>query len=226
MRSPAWSSHAESVDVSGKLQIKPGQSVALLNPPPGMTLPGAQAAATAADADALIAFVVREQDLGAAEQAVAAARAGRLAWISYPRAASSGQTSIATGWSRPWPPTTCSLSARCPSTTPGPRCVSAPGTGNARHRRPRPAGHGRLPGARADPLAPTNRRPRAWVNQPARIRQLTAHGRTEYCRGLAVGRVNSSPRRRRAASGLVAVHGHGRDCLRPIRVDSGDEEAL
>ncbi len=42
------------------------------------------AEATAADADAVIAFVVRQDDLGSAEQAVAAAHADRLAWIGYP----------------------------------------------------------------------------------------------------------------------------------------------
>jgi hypothetical protein len=77
--------HAESVDVTGKLQLKPGQSVAVLNPPPGPVLPGVVAAATAADADAVVAFVVRQDDLGLAQQAVAAARADRLAWIGYPK---------------------------------------------------------------------------------------------------------------------------------------------
>lgn len=79
------SRHAGSVDIGGKLQLKPGQSVALLNPPPGLVLPGLVAAATAADADAVIAFVVRQDDLGSAEEAVAAARADRLAWVSYPK---------------------------------------------------------------------------------------------------------------------------------------------
>jgi hypothetical protein len=73
------------VDVGSKLQLKPGQSVAVLNPPPGLILPEVAAAATAADADAVIAFVVRQDDLGSAEQAVAAARADRLAWIGYPK---------------------------------------------------------------------------------------------------------------------------------------------
>ena len=36
-------------------------------------------------ADAVVAFVVRQDDLGSAEQAVAAARADRLAWIGYPK---------------------------------------------------------------------------------------------------------------------------------------------
>ena len=73
------------MDVSGKLQLKPGQSVTVLNPPAGLALPGVVAAATAADADAVVAFVIRQDDLGSAEQAVAAARADRLAWIGYPK---------------------------------------------------------------------------------------------------------------------------------------------
>ena len=71
--------------VSSKLQLRPGQSVAVLNPPPGLVLPGVVTAATAADADAVVAFVVRQDDLGSAEPAVAAARADRLAWIGYPK---------------------------------------------------------------------------------------------------------------------------------------------
>jgi len=85
LRPPAGPRHAESVDVSGKLQLRPGQSVAVLNPPPGLVLPGVVAAASAADADAVVAFVVRQDDLGSAEQAVAAARADRLTWIGYPK---------------------------------------------------------------------------------------------------------------------------------------------
>ena len=73
------------MEVSSKLQLKPGQSVAVLNPPPGLVLPDVVTAATAADADAVVAFVVRHDDLGSAEQAVAAARADRLAWIGYPK---------------------------------------------------------------------------------------------------------------------------------------------
>ena len=43
------------------------------------------AAATAADADVVIAFVARQDDLPSAEHAIAAARADRLAWVSYPK---------------------------------------------------------------------------------------------------------------------------------------------
>jgi hypothetical protein len=73
------------MDVSSKLQLRPGQSVAVLNAPPGLVLPDVVAAASAEDADAVVAFVVRQDDLGSAEQAVAAARADRLAWIGYPK---------------------------------------------------------------------------------------------------------------------------------------------
>jgi hypothetical protein len=85
LRPPHWQLHADSVDLTDKLQIKPGQSVAVVNPPPGLALPGVLAPATAAGADAVIAFVARQDDLDSAEQAVAAARADRLAWISYPK---------------------------------------------------------------------------------------------------------------------------------------------
>src|SRR4029077_12533679 len=77
--------HARQVDLSGKLQIKPGQSAAVLNAPPGLTLPAGPAAASAADADAVIAFVTRREDLDSAGEAVAAARADRLGWIGYPK---------------------------------------------------------------------------------------------------------------------------------------------
>ena len=52
-------------------------------------------------------------------------RADRLTWIGYPRVASSGQISTATGSSRRWRAMACGPSARSESTAPGPRCVSA-----------------------------------------------------------------------------------------------------
>ena len=85
MRLTAAVVHARQVDLSGKLQIKPGQSAAVLNAPAGLALPGVPVAASASDADAVIAFVTRREDLDSAGQAVAAARAGRLAWIGYPK---------------------------------------------------------------------------------------------------------------------------------------------
>jgi hypothetical protein len=73
------------VDISSKLQIKPGQSVAILNAPAGLILPGMPAAPAADDADVVIAFVARRGDLPSAEQAIAAAQADRLAWIGSPK---------------------------------------------------------------------------------------------------------------------------------------------
>lgn len=120
----AVQAHAGSMEVSSKPQLKPGQLVALLNAPPGLVLPEVVVAATPADADSFVAFVVRQDDLASAEQ-VAAARADRLAWIGYPKGGSSEQTSTATGSSRRWRAIACSPSARCRSMTPGPRCASA-----------------------------------------------------------------------------------------------------
>lgn len=73
------------MDISSKLQIKPGQTIAVLNAPPDLVIPGTRATATAGAADVVIAFVTRQDDLPAAEQAIAAAREDRLAWISYPK---------------------------------------------------------------------------------------------------------------------------------------------
>jgi hypothetical protein len=93
LRPPPWQLHADNVDLTGKLQITPGQSVAVVNLPPGVVLPGVVAVATAADADAVVVFVARRDDLGSAEQAVAAAREDRLAWISYPQGRPAGDRS-------------------------------------------------------------------------------------------------------------------------------------
>jgi hypothetical protein len=73
------------VDLSSKLQIKAGQSVAVLNATSGLALPGVPAAAAPGGADVVIAFVIRQDDLPTAEQAIAAAQADRLAWIGYPK---------------------------------------------------------------------------------------------------------------------------------------------
>ena len=59
--------------------------MAILNAPSDLILPGILAARAADDADAVIAFVARRDDLPSAEQAIAAARADRLAWIGYPK---------------------------------------------------------------------------------------------------------------------------------------------
>ena len=90
-----------------KLQIRPEQSLALLDGPADIVsaVRGARAdreasgshsrvaaSSDALDADAVIAFVHRRSDLDgtAAREAVAAARDDRLSWLAYPKAGQLG----------------------------------------------------------------------------------------------------------------------------------------
>lgn len=77
--------HADHVDLTEKLQIKPGQSVAILNPPPGVTLPTSTAGGQPATASAVIGFAVHRDDLDRLSPVIGAAREDRLAWIGYPK---------------------------------------------------------------------------------------------------------------------------------------------
>ncbi|WP_433447068.1 hypothetical protein ACQPXS_04325 [Streptomyces sp. CA-142005] len=69
-----------------KLQIKPGQSVAVLGEPDDVQL-DVEAGADAASADAVLVFVTTSGDLlGAdAQAALAAAQRDALAWVAYPK---------------------------------------------------------------------------------------------------------------------------------------------
>ena len=73
------------MDLSEKLQIKPGQSLAILNPPPGVTLPTGTAGGAPATASVVIGFAARRDDLDQLSPVIGAARADRLAWIGYPK---------------------------------------------------------------------------------------------------------------------------------------------
>ena len=73
------------MDLTRKLQIKPGQSVAIFNPPPGLTLPAITANTEPLTADAVIGFALRRDDIEALTAVISAARADRLAWIGYPK---------------------------------------------------------------------------------------------------------------------------------------------
>jgi hypothetical protein len=73
------------VDLTEKLQIKPGQSLAVLNLPPGVTVPTSTAAGQPATASAVIGFAVHRDDLDQLGPVIGAARADRLAWIGYPK---------------------------------------------------------------------------------------------------------------------------------------------
>jgi hypothetical protein len=73
------------VDLTQKLQIKPGQTLAVLNAPAGVTLPASTADAQPATAEVVIGFATRSDDLDQLGDVMAAARADRLAWIGYPK---------------------------------------------------------------------------------------------------------------------------------------------
>ena len=73
------------MDLTGKLQIKPGHSVAVLNAPPGVSLPATASGTEPSSADAVIGFAVRRDELDGLSPVVGAARADRLAWIGYPK---------------------------------------------------------------------------------------------------------------------------------------------
>ena len=79
--------------VARKLQIPPAATVVVLGSPVGVDLdiPGdclvVSDASDAAQAQAVVSFVVRADDLDdIAGPAIAAAREDRLAWIAYPKA--------------------------------------------------------------------------------------------------------------------------------------------
>jgi hypothetical protein len=82
------------MDVTAKLQIKPGQRVAAVaaaSDVPAVAAPGANPPADPGEADAVVAFARNRAELdSAAAPAVEAARQDRLAWIAYPKAGKLG----------------------------------------------------------------------------------------------------------------------------------------
>ncbi len=80
------------MDVTAKLQIKPGQSVAALAAPatagevPGIVTRDVNPPAEPGAADAVVAFARNRAELDSvAAPVIEAARQGRLAWIAYPK---------------------------------------------------------------------------------------------------------------------------------------------
>jgi hypothetical protein len=73
------------VELTDKLQIKPGQSLVILNAPPGVTLPASAPSGQPSSAHAVIGFAVHSDDLHRLGPVIGAARADRLAWIGYPK---------------------------------------------------------------------------------------------------------------------------------------------
>lgn len=87
--------HNLAVGVAAKLNIKPGQRVAVVGRPDGVDLElpdgdtGIESAP--ANADAVVAFVRSSSELEAgAADAVTAAREDRIAWVAYPKAGQLG----------------------------------------------------------------------------------------------------------------------------------------
>lgn len=77
------------VSVAKKLQLKPGQSVAVLQAPPDLPLDldGNYLVDARAEADAVLLFVRATADLSTEDGAalVEAARRDALAWVAYPK---------------------------------------------------------------------------------------------------------------------------------------------
>lgn len=82
------------MDISAKLQLKPGQRVALfaeIADVPSTLTEWVETAETPEAADAVIAFVRDRAELDTvAAEAIEAARHGKLAWIAYPKAGQLG----------------------------------------------------------------------------------------------------------------------------------------
>lgn len=76
------------MDVSAKLQIKPGQRIATVGMPGDVPpIAGEGAADTPEAADVVVAFVRSKAELATvAVPAIDAARRDKLAWIAYPKA--------------------------------------------------------------------------------------------------------------------------------------------
>jgi hypothetical protein len=86
--------HTSCVDVSAKLQMKPGQriaTVAATGDVPVVAADGMETAESPDAADVVVAFVRTLADLDTlAVPALDAARQDRLAWIAYPKAGQLG----------------------------------------------------------------------------------------------------------------------------------------
>jgi hypothetical protein len=80
------------MDLSAKLQIKPGLKVAILAAPgDGPEFAGPwETVADPADADVVIMFAKNRDALASAGVAIDAARADKLTWIAYPKAGQLG----------------------------------------------------------------------------------------------------------------------------------------
>jgi hypothetical protein len=78
-----------AVDLVGKLQLKPGQSVSIINAPAdaALDLAGHPAAGRLAEADAVIVYCTNQAELEQLrDDVVSPARRDALTWVAYPKA--------------------------------------------------------------------------------------------------------------------------------------------
>jgi hypothetical protein len=77
------------MEISAKLQLKPGQRIATLTSTadvPSVVPPGAETTDRPQDSDAIVVFVRNKADLDTlAGPAIEAARLDKLVWIAYPK---------------------------------------------------------------------------------------------------------------------------------------------
>ncbi|MDH2444187.1 hypothetical protein QDR37_09550 [Amnibacterium sp. CER49] len=76
------------MELSAKLQLRPGVALEVVGAPDGLELDGV--ALGAPGSPAVLAFVRMRSDLDGIGEAVEAARADRVAWIAYPKAGALG----------------------------------------------------------------------------------------------------------------------------------------
>jgi hypothetical protein len=114
------------MDVSAKLQIKPGQRVVTIGAPDDAApIAGEGAAGTPETADVVVAFVRSKAELATvAVPAIEAARNDKLAWIAYPKAGKLGTDLNRDLLSAALAPKASSRSGRSPSTRCGRPCAS------------------------------------------------------------------------------------------------------
>lgn len=74
------------MDVWKKLQVRPDQTVRVVNQPQEITLPVVPEPLRAQDADAYLGFVRTRSELARIGVVLTAASKDRLAWIAYPKA--------------------------------------------------------------------------------------------------------------------------------------------
>ncbi len=81
------------MDIAGKLQLKPGQSVAIVNAPAdaALELAGHPIAERPEEADAVLVYSTNRAELeGLADTLVPPARRDTLTWVAYPKAGQLG----------------------------------------------------------------------------------------------------------------------------------------